>query len=169
MAAGTWEPLKNGLSSTQGPLVSFRRARSALEVDLGPPQARDLDSNGMGLYDAWAMRFNCGLEVLLLAFHMDSKVQNIPKDWETWVEIQANETDFPHMLAHLPFELGEVSPWIPDRRTTRPPDWTVMRQDDNGNRFEVGSYGTRCEAEIRIQRLEAGGHKQMYWVVERDK
>jgi hypothetical protein len=43
-----------------------------------------------------------------------------------------------------------------------------MRQDDNGNRFEVGAYGTRCEAEIRIEQLEAGGHKQTYWLVERD-
>jgi hypothetical protein len=137
-----------------------------LEADLGLPQTRDLDSNGMGLYDAWALRFACGLEVLLLAFHMDSKATNIPKDRDTWVEIQANETDFAHIVAHLPFALGEVSPRMPDLRTTRPPRWTVMRLDDNGNTFEVGTYGTRCEADIVAETFEATGHKQSYWVVE---
>jgi len=163
----TWEPLKGGVSWREDPLVNFRRARAALEADLGPPQARDLDSNGIGPYDAWALRFPCGLEVLLLAFHLDSRVQKVPKDRETIVEIQSNQTDFAHISAHLPFELGDISPWIPDRRTTQPPRWTVMRQDDNGNTFEVGSYGTRCEADIVADTFEARGHKQSYWVVER--
>jgi len=122
----------------------------------------------MGRYDAWALRFGCGLEVLLLAFHVDSKLVNIPKHRETWIEIQSNETDFAHIVAHLPFELRDVSPWIPDRRTSRPPRWTVMRQDDHGNVFEVGTYGTRCEAEMCVQTFESRGHKQMYWFVERE-
>jgi hypothetical protein len=156
--------MTGGVSWKEPPLVSFRRARAALEADLGPPQARDLESNGIGLYDAWALRFGCGLEVLLLAFHMDSMAENISK--ESWIEIQSNETDFAHVVAHLPFELGEVTPWIPDLRTTRPPRWTVMRRDDNGNIFEVGTYGTRCEADIVADTFEARGHKQTYWVTE---
>lgn len=166
---GTWEPLTGGVSWERRPLVSFRRTRAALEADLGPPQARDRDSNGMGLCDAWALRFGCGLEVLLLAFHADSKAENIPKDRETWVEIQSNKTDFAHIIAHLPFELGEAAPWLPDRRTTQPPRWTVMRLDDNGNTFEVGAYGTRCEADLVADTFEARGHKQTYWVVEREQ
>ena len=166
-ASQPWEALTSGVSWKGEPLVSFRRARAALEVDLGPPQARDLDSNGMGRYDAWALRFGCGLEVLLLAFQINSRMETIPKDRDTWVEIQSNETDFAHIVAHLPFEVGEVSPWMPDRRTARPPRWTVMREDDNANTFEVATYGTRCEAEMRIRDFEAHHHKQTYWFVER--
>ena len=167
MSARTWEPLTNGVSWKEPPLVSFRRARVALEADLGPPQARDLDSNGIGLYDAWALRFGCGLEILLLAFHMDSTARQVPKDRETWIEIQSNETDFGHIAAHLPFELEGVSPWMPDRRTAQPARWAVMRRDDNGNTFEVAAYGTECEADIVADTFEARGHKQSYWVVDR--
>jgi hypothetical protein len=44
--------------------------------------------------------------------------------------------------------------------------WTVWRQDDNGNRFEVARYGSRAEAELLAATMEARGHKQIYWVVE---
>lgn len=42
--------------------------------------------------------------------------------------------------------------------------WPVIRQDDNGNRYLVGRHSTREEAERVIARLEAGGHKQLYWI-----
>jgi hypothetical protein len=42
--------------------------------------------------------------------------------------------------------------------------WRVIRQDDNGNRYLVGRHSTREEAERVIARLEAGGHKQLYWI-----
>lgn len=42
--------------------------------------------------------------------------------------------------------------------------WRVIRQDDNGNRYLVGRHSTRGEAERVIARLEAGGHKQLYWI-----
>jgi hypothetical protein len=42
--------------------------------------------------------------------------------------------------------------------------WVVWRQDDNGNRFEVGRFGTRGEADEVAATMEARGHKQMYWV-----
>jgi len=170
MSEETREPLTSGVSwQQQRPLVSFRRARRSLEADLGPPQARDLGSNGMGPYDAWTLHFGCGLEILLLAFHLDSKAATIPKDRDTWVEIQSNETDFAHIIAHLPFELDDVATWLPDRRTAQAPRWTVMRLDDNGNTFEVGAYGTRCEADRVTDTFEARGHKQTYRVVEREQ
>ncbi|MEV7779324.1 SPOR domain-containing protein [Kitasatospora sp. NPDC088351] len=40
----------------------------------------------------------------------------------------------------------------------------VMRQDDNGNRFEVAKGLGRAEAEEVAARFEARGHKQLYWV-----
>ncbi|MET9882413.1 SPOR domain-containing protein [Streptomyces sp. NPDC006430] len=42
--------------------------------------------------------------------------------------------------------------------------WLVIRQDDNGNRYRVGRYPTRSEAQKVVDSLEAGGHKQLYWV-----
>ncbi|WP_171163841.1 SPOR domain-containing protein [Streptomyces sp. I05A-00742] len=44
--------------------------------------------------------------------------------------------------------------------------WLVIRQDDNGNRYRVGRYATRTEAERVADRLDEKGHKQLY-IVER--
>ncbi|NBE53893.1 SPOR domain-containing protein [Streptomyces boluensis] len=42
--------------------------------------------------------------------------------------------------------------------------WQVIRQDDNGNRYRVGRYATRNEAQRIADSLESRGHKQLYWV-----
>ncbi|MFH8365809.1 SPOR domain-containing protein [Streptomyces sp. NPDC018031] len=42
--------------------------------------------------------------------------------------------------------------------------WLVIRQDDNGNRYRVGRYATRSEAQEVADRLDARGHKQLYLV-----
>ncbi|MEV0980728.1 SPOR domain-containing protein [Streptomyces sp. NPDC049915] len=42
--------------------------------------------------------------------------------------------------------------------------WLVIRQDDNGNRYRVGRYATRAEAQRVADGLDATGHKQLYWV-----
>jgi cell division protein FtsN len=42
--------------------------------------------------------------------------------------------------------------------------WIVIRQDDNGNRYRVGRYATRAEAEQVAERLDARGQQQMYFV-----
>lgn len=44
--------------------------------------------------------------------------------------------------------------------------WTVWRQDDNGNRYEVSRHDTRAEADSVAAAMEARGHKQTYWVAE---
>jgi len=44
--------------------------------------------------------------------------------------------------------------------------WQVWRQDDNGNRFLVGSYVSKTIAEIRIAELTKCHHKQTYWISE---
>ncbi|WP_235980397.1 SPOR domain-containing protein [Streptomyces albidus (ex Kaewkla and Franco 2022)] len=35
--------------------------------------------------------------------------------------------------------------------------WHVIREDSHGNRYRVGSYATRTEAELAADRLCAGG------------
>ncbi len=42
--------------------------------------------------------------------------------------------------------------------------WLVIRQDDNGNRYRVGRYATRDEAEKISEGLDERGHRQLYWV-----
>ncbi|NGO11613.1 SPOR domain-containing protein [Streptomyces sp. HC44] len=42
--------------------------------------------------------------------------------------------------------------------------WLVVRQDDNGNRYRVGRYATRAEAQKIADSLDAHGHKQLYWI-----
>ncbi|RSS60442.1 SPOR domain-containing protein [Streptomyces sp. WAC06614] len=42
--------------------------------------------------------------------------------------------------------------------------WLVIRQDDNGNRYRVGRYATRSEAQKVADSLESREHKQLYWV-----
>ncbi|MBA6441044.1 MULTISPECIES: SPOR domain-containing protein [Streptomyces] len=44
--------------------------------------------------------------------------------------------------------------------------WLVIRQDHNGNRYRVGRYATRTEAQEVADRLEGEGQEQLY-VVER--
>ena len=48
---------------------------------------------------------------------------------------------------------------VPDPRGS----WAVHRQDDNGNRFVVQTGLSREEAEQRVAKFEARGHKQLYW------
>ena len=42
--------------------------------------------------------------------------------------------------------------------------WSVIRQDDSGNRYRVGRYATRAEAQEIADRLDVRGRKQLYWV-----
>ncbi|MCA9646960.1 MAG: SPOR domain-containing protein [Polyangiaceae bacterium] len=45
-------------------------------------------------------------------------------------------------------------------------DWVVMRQDDNGNRFELERYATEAEAQAVADSFERRGHKQLYFVTQ---
>ncbi|AJE42323.1 MULTISPECIES: hypothetical protein [Streptomyces] len=42
--------------------------------------------------------------------------------------------------------------------------WLVIRQDDNGNRYRVGRYATRAEAQKIVDGFGDRGHRQLYWV-----
>lgn len=39
-----------------------------------------------------------------------------------------------------------------------------MRQDDNGNRYELGRYATEHAAQEVVETFERRGHKQLYFV-----
>ncbi|TXS56731.1 SPOR domain-containing protein [Streptomyces sp. t39] len=42
--------------------------------------------------------------------------------------------------------------------------WQVVRQDGNGNRYRVGRYATRDEAQRIADTLDHRGHEQLYCV-----
>ncbi|MFC8451734.1 SPOR domain-containing protein [Kitasatospora sp. NPDC057223] len=44
------------------------------------------------------------------------------------------------------------------------PEYRVMRQDDNGNRYLVAGGLAEAQAEQLAAEFEARGHKQLYWV-----
>lgn len=49
--------------------------------------------------------------------------------------------------------------------TSRAEDlWSVWRQDDNGNRFEIARGLSRKAAETAAKGFEESGHKQTYWI-----
>ena len=57
----------------------------------------------------------------------------------------------------------------PDPATAAGParaTWQVWRQDDNGARVLVAVDVDEAAARARAERLERGGHKQLYWVTE---
>jgi hypothetical protein len=61
-----------------------------------------------------------------------------------------------------------VWPLPPHLAESRRMGWTVWRQDDNGNRYEVSRHDTRGAADSVAATMEARGHKQTYWVAESD-
>ncbi|WP_328396933.1 SPOR domain-containing protein [Streptomyces sp. NBC_00390] len=42
--------------------------------------------------------------------------------------------------------------------------WLVIRQDESGNRYRVGRYATRSEAQQIADALGDRGHEQLYSV-----
>lgn len=42
--------------------------------------------------------------------------------------------------------------------------WLLLRQDDNGNRYEMARFETREAADGAAAEFEARGHKQLYYV-----
>jgi hypothetical protein len=42
----------------------------------------------------------------------------------------------------------------------------LWRQDDNGNRFQVGTFPDQGGAEKRLAELMLNPHKQTYWIEE---
>lgn len=44
--------------------------------------------------------------------------------------------------------------------------WQLWRQDDNGVRYLVGTYGTKDAAQGKLMEMTKCHHKQTYWVSE---
>ena len=42
--------------------------------------------------------------------------------------------------------------------------WSVIRQDDNGNRYVLSANHSREEAMKKVREFESRHHKQTYWI-----
>ena len=147
------------------PLFNYRASRDELTARFGPPSAVDLDSNGLGSFDAWMVRFECGLQIAIWQFNSDPwgvaiTAENAPRE----VEIHANHPELHHLLFHLGLHVVAITRWAPDPTRVGERLWTLCRQDDNGHRHVVDNYTSRCEAESVAAAFAARGHKQLYWV-----
>jgi len=49
---------------------------------------------------------------------------------------------------------------------TPPPQWKLIRQDDNGHTFEISRFSCRSEALEKLAEFDRRAHKQTYWVEE---
>ncbi len=146
------------------PLAAFDALAADIEARFGPPLEYDLDSNGVGLFDATGLRLPCGLELGLLRFHLGRGLRTIdPAVEPSRYEVYANELDITHVAFHLGVPLAAMSTW-PDVVT--PQSVIVMRADDNGNHCEVCRVTNRCEAEAIAAAYERRAHKQTYWVAD---
>ena len=137
---------------------------------LGPPMLTSwLD--GLGMFDAWAYEFPCGLKMAFMFFHEPNARGGILLD----------SPELEHGLRHLPFQEGDATPmngegltWVLDQIIKHYPHrraeieslhaFQVWRIDDNGNVFTVGEPTSERDARCLVQQYEARGHKQMYWV-----
>ena len=138
-------------------------SRDELEAALGPPEATDADSNGLGPMEVWSKKLPCGLELGLLRFRYATPTgRPLGPDEPAAAELYLSDGDGAHAALHMQLPLERLQQH--SAGVALPLPWCVMRQDDNGNRFEVTRCSSRCEAEARAAEFEARGHKQMYWV-----
>lgn len=127
--------------------------RREIEERFGPASTRDCDSNGMGSFDAWMIRFACGLEVSIWLFTGERPA----------VEVHANEAETEHILFHLG-AAGAAVVMCDPADSPAPRRFRLLRADDNGGTFEMVRFTSRCEATAAARVYEARGHKQLYWV-----
>jgi hypothetical protein len=90
----------------------------------------------------------------------------VAHDERNFGEVHANVAQERHLLFHLRRVVIDLArgdeAWFADEPLT----WRLDRQDDNGARFEIAVYSSRCEATAAAHELERRGHKQTYWVEE---
>jgi|HubBroStandDraft_6_1064221.scaffolds.fasta_scaffold589335_2 hypothetical protein len=151
------------------PLAVFEMMTAELEARFGPPSERDVDSNGCGAFDAYELRFECGLEIALSRFHLDRALQHLDVERApARFEIHANRDDLAHIAFHLGVSVARMSLWTNLDgslvATPAPEIFVVMRTDDNGIDAAITRTTSRCEADAIARDFEARGHKQLYWV-----
>jgi hypothetical protein len=156
-----WEAIPSGASWTSPPLFAFRASRALIEDRFGAAQAVALDSNGWGPFDAWIIRFECGLEIALWHMQLRPDGSAIKDRHELAnVHVLANRPEEKHILFHLGLEPKDLSPWEPSALVAEPLVWRLVRQDDNGKCLRGGALhvamrGTLRGCDVRSARAQA--------------
>jgi hypothetical protein len=167
-----WTPLREeDISWKSPPVFNFNVNRRVVVERFGQPQVVKADLEGWGLYDAWCMRFACGLELTLCQFEVNTEgdgMRFVEGDEDSRnCQIYGTDRERGHLLFHLALPITKVHPWVPDNSHVGRADWRVMRQDYNGGVAEVAAVTSRCEAQAIATKFEERGHKQLYWVEQR--
>ncbi len=152
---------------TSPPLAVFQMMMATFEERFGAPLERDLDSNGIGRFDAHCLGFPCGLETVVWRFHLGRGLHPIdPTREPSFYEIHANQRDLAHLGFHLAVPEECMSRWTNAAGAPVAPHAqrgvVLMRLDDNGNEYEVARFTNRCEGADALRTYEARGHKQLY-------
>ncbi len=153
-------------------------SRPAIRAVHGRATATDVAENGVGVFDVWRREFECGLEVIVWVFP-ELHWQPLPEErmgLEVYAPTRAVEHVRHHLAVHIDVEhINDEFSWSRRNAEGATPRWlapderfVVMRQDDNGNRGEMVRVYTEAQAACIARLFEARGHKQTYWVEQRD-
>jgi hypothetical protein len=137
----------------------------ALET-YGQPGFEGPSDYGSRTESRWGFQFPCGLGCWL---------QLQPDVTGDWLQVYATngDVDVEHCLRHLNLE-REWLIW--DHRAKLDKSaylrkyeaidsfWSVLRQDDYGNKFVAAKVSSEEDAQCVAGTFERRGHKQMYWV-----
>lgn len=150
-----WEPVIGPTTWKSSPILWMDIDRQTI-VDRFGAKHDDGVMSHFGPFDAWVLRFPCGLECSVAWIHGHS-------DIPSGAEIYASACEPAHLLFHLDLAArrwGQSSA----EDIVEPTPWRVMRQDDNGNVAIAHRVTTECEARGLAAEYEARGHKQLYWI-----
>lgn len=124
-------------------LFNYRASRNELVARFGAPHIVDEDGHGVASFDAWLLRFECGLDIALWQFHSNVVEGDAPR----LVELHANDCELLHLAFHVGIDARAIERWSPDPTYLGDAKYRVVRHDPNGGRWGVGAYTSRCEAE----------------------
>jgi hypothetical protein len=130
-------------------LARLRILRASLVAVLEPCVQRGSDTVQEG-----ALAWPCGCEIALRVVSEEERGLH--------VELSSNDTDLEHVHHHL--GIGELLSRSDAPSGDAPPRGThlLMRQDDNGHRFEIRRFHSELAARCALATYEARGHKQLY-------
>ncbi|MEM9191792.1 MAG: hypothetical protein AAGF12_21650 [Myxococcota bacterium] len=147
------------LSRASCPVGHLRLSPEELRIRRGPPTVEGIESPE-GPFDAWLFRFPCGLSTSVRIHRPEGAGPTGPVN----VELHASNPEQGHLLFHLGIKREELLNGEFDVGVDGPRAIRVVRLDDNGNEFLVDSYSSRCEAAAVVERYEARGHRQSYFM-----
>lgn len=116
------------------------------------------DSDDLGERRLAVVKLLSGLEVGIYQYKQDSTPASVfsVSDSVEDVTTAANE-----IMRLFRIESGSVLSFHPEFRFR---ECRVVRQDDNGVRYVRGDFQCKADAEIEIEKLSRGAHKQEFWI-----